>query len=278
MKERTTSLPENGISSESEEIDPHELSADEIDLEEIAQRPDWRELLREIVRKEDMDPWNIKVSRLVDEYIQTVNKIKKMDFRVPANVVLASSILLREKSGSWVLEEEEESSEVDIWEAVPPTPDQIPPPREEIPKPRPKKRETREKVGLDELIDAVDQVITKEKEEAKEKAKETEETMEAQDIVPDQLIELAKEEEDFEEEIDRAEGRVKSSIDEENLTSFTEIVEDPEETKELVNSLIALLHLANQGTVSIWQEKVFGEIFIHYRGDKDEEGESEEND
>lgn len=267
---------------ESMEITPEEpedlteLEADEINLEQIAKRHDWREILRDIVKKEDMDPWDIKVSKIVKEYIGTVQKLDKMDYRVPANALLASSILLREKSNSWTIKEGEEEEEESIWDNIPTTPDQIPPPREEIPEPKPKKRNTKRKVSVDELIGAVDQVIQKEKKKAREKAKSKEPMETQQNLVPDQLIELAKENTDnFDEKIKETEEIIEQKIDGENLTSFDKIVKPGEDSLGMIKTLISLLHLASKGKVSIWQEEVFGEIFIHYIGE--EENASEEN-
>lgn len=269
MEEATSvESPEQQLDKELE--NPEDLELQDINLEELAQRHDWRDLLRGIVKQEDMDPWDVHISELVKDYIQTIKEMKKMDFRIPANALLASSILLREKSGSWVIKEEEEEEQEDIWSIMPSTPDQIPPPREEIPEPKPKKRETKRKVGVDELIEAVDEVIQKEKQKAKEKVKEGKNKTPEQNIVPDQLLELAKEkEDDFEEKIEETEEIVVAKIDEENLTTFTDILEDQEGSSELINTFISLLHLANKRKVSIWQEEVFEEIFIHYIGEED---------
>lgn len=259
-----------GQQIEEEFKDPEEINLPDMKLEKLAQRHDWRKILRDLVKKEDMDPWDVQISRLVGEYIQTIKEMKKLDFRVPANALLASSILLREKSGSWVLKEEEEEEEENIWDMMPSTPDQIPPPREEIPEPKPKKRETKKKVSVDELIEAVDEVIKKEKKKAKEKVKEGKTKTPEQNLVPDQLLELAKnKEDDFEEKIEETEGKVKANLDEEGLTTFTDLLEDEEESLELIDIFVSLLHLANKRKISIWQEEVFGEIFIHYIGEED---------
>ncbi len=257
-----------------EDLNLEEISPEEINLEEIAKRHDWREILKEIVEKEDMDPWDIKLSRLVEEYIQTIRKMQKMDFKVPANAMLASSILLRKKSSSWIIKEEDEpEKDFKYWEEIPTTPDQIPPPREEIPEPKPKKRKTKRKVSLDELIDAVEDVIDKEKQKARKKAKEeSKEKQKGQDLVPDQLLEMAKKTtKNFEEKTEELENKIEQKIDDENLTTFTELIEENENQekgeREIVNTFIPLLHLANQGRISVWQEEIFGEIFIHYPED-----------
>jgi len=240
-----------------------EITHDEIKLEELARRHDWRELLREIVEKKDMDPWDIDIAKLVGEYIQTIQELQEMDFQVPANAVLASSILLRKKSSSWIIKGEDEEKEFKYWEEIPTTPDQIPPAREEILEPKPKRRKTQRKVSVDELIDAVEDVIDKEKKKARKKVKEKKEV--GQDIVPKQLLEIARRNtKDFEEKTKELEDKIIQKIDEENLTTFTDLIDGKEDSRKVVDTFIPLLHLADKGKVSIWQEEVFGEIFIHF--------------
>ncbi len=231
-----------------------------IDLHEISQRHDWREVLKDIVKKEKMDPWDIDVSKLVKEFIEIIRQANKMEYRIPANAILASSILLRKKSDSWILREEDESQ--DTWDDILITPDQIPLPREKIPEPSPKKRRTKRKVSLDELIEAVDDVIEKEKTKAIKETKKKETPI--QNIVPKYMLELANTNgEDFEDRIEEIRKRIERSIDNENLTRFTEIIE--EKTKdEIINTMLPVLHLANKGSISIWQEEIFGDIFILY--------------
>lgn len=254
---------ETAIQSVQMKKDTEDLKKD-LNLHEIAQRHDWREVLKDIVKKEDMDPWDIDVSKLVEEFIQTIREATKMEYRIPANAILASSILLRKKSDSWILREGDEQQD-SIWDDIPITPDQIPLPREKIPEPTPKKRVTKRKVSLDELIEAVDDVITQEKNKARRKAKENRTPV--QNIIPKRMLEMAKADgEDFEERIKEVREKIHSVMDNENLTRFTEIVEENTRA-EIINTILPVLHLANKGDISIWQEEIFGDIFIHYIGE-----------
>src|SRR3989338_9543294 len=56
----------------------------------------WREIICEIIK--DMDPWNIDIAELSTKYSKKVDSMKEMDFRIPANVVIVSAVLLRIKS------------------------------------------------------------------------------------------------------------------------------------------------------------------------------------
>ncbi len=65
----------------------------------------WRSMIYELVKSEQMDPWNIDVSVLSRRYVQMLKKLKELDFRVSGKMVLAAAILLKLKSNLLVGEE-----------------------------------------------------------------------------------------------------------------------------------------------------------------------------
>lgn len=65
----------------------------------------WQSLLYELVKKEEMDPWDINVSKLTKQYVNTIKQLKEHDFRVSGKVVLAAAILLKIKSNRLVGED-----------------------------------------------------------------------------------------------------------------------------------------------------------------------------
>lgn len=58
----------------------------------------WQSLLYQLIKSENMNPWDIDVSQLTKRYIEMLKKLKEMDFHVSGKVVLASAILLKIKS------------------------------------------------------------------------------------------------------------------------------------------------------------------------------------
>lgn len=58
----------------------------------------WRSIIFELVKTEQMDPWDIDIGVLTRRYIETLNKMKELNFRISGKVLLAASILLRIKS------------------------------------------------------------------------------------------------------------------------------------------------------------------------------------
>ncbi|MBI2581145.1 segregation/condensation protein A [Candidatus Woesearchaeota archaeon] len=65
----------------------------------------WRSMIYELVKSEQMDPWDVNVSVLAKRYVQMLKKLKELDFRVSGKMVLAASILLKIKSNLLVGEE-----------------------------------------------------------------------------------------------------------------------------------------------------------------------------
>jgi len=85
------------------------------DLEKFVEEATWKDILIDLVKKNELDPWDIDIALLVDKYLETIKKIKLLDLRVPANIMLASALLVRLKSDMLSLQESyEESSEEEV--------------------------------------------------------------------------------------------------------------------------------------------------------------------
>ncbi len=219
-------------------------------LLDMVEKPTWKTLLTEIVEKHKMNPWDLDIAELTHAYVQRISEMRKLDFRVPANAVLATAILLRFKSDNWELypqeQVEEELENSSDWEFVLEG--------KRVPELNPARRITRRKVTIDELIKAVDDVMRKERTRAERRSFEH--------IVPEQLMDLAFENaEDFQELIDSTFDRVVEALDSQKLAVFSDIVRD-QTRSEVVFTLVSLLHLATQNKILMWQDEAFREIFI----------------
>ena len=220
----------------------------ELDLIGIAEKPEWKEILVDVVKNQNLDPWDIDLSLISQKYLEQVKELKKLNLRVSANVVLASSILLRYKSDSWVLTQQEAIVPIMIPDEIYSEP--IVPQLESM------LRTTTRKVSLEELIAAMEDIMSKEKKKAERQNRLLER------IVPDSLLEMAANSEDFEKKLKDSLEEIKKNIDEENLVLFSDLLEN-RTSADIINRLIPVLHLANDGKIAVWQEKAFGEIFIH---------------
>lgn len=58
----------------------------------------WEQILYDIVAAEGMDPWNVDIAALSTTFLNYLNKIKDLDFRVPAKFIIIASLFLRMKS------------------------------------------------------------------------------------------------------------------------------------------------------------------------------------
>jgi len=65
-----------------------------VDQEDIT----WKSIIHELVRTEQMDPWDIDISLLTKKYIKAVKKLADHDLKVSGRIVLAAAILLKIKS------------------------------------------------------------------------------------------------------------------------------------------------------------------------------------
>jgi len=220
----------------------------ELDLIGMAGKPEWKEILVDVVKNQNLDPWDIDLSLISQKYLEQVKELKKLNLKVSANVVLASSILLRYKSDSWVLTQQETIVPIMIPDEIYSEP--IVPQLESV------LRTTTRKVSLEELIAAMEDIMSKEKKKAERQNRLLER------IIPDSLLEIAADSEDFEKKLKESLEKIKKNIDEENLVLFSDLLEN-RTSAGIINCLIPVLHLANDGKIAVWQEKAFGEIFIH---------------
>ena len=69
----------------------------------------WQSMIYDLVRTEQMDPWDIDVSKLTKVYIETLKKLQQINFRITGKVVLAAALLLKIKSSRLVGRDIEET-------------------------------------------------------------------------------------------------------------------------------------------------------------------------
>ncbi|MBU2640140.1 MAG: segregation/condensation protein A [Nanoarchaeota archaeon] len=65
----------------------------------------WQTIIYDLVKSEEMDPWDIDISLLAKRYLETLKKLKEMNFNLSGKIVLASAILLKLKTRRLVEED-----------------------------------------------------------------------------------------------------------------------------------------------------------------------------
>ncbi|MDP3765422.1 MAG: segregation/condensation protein A [Nanoarchaeota archaeon] len=228
----------------------------------------WQSIIYELVKSEQMDPWDIDVSILAQKYIGMLRTIKEHDFRVSGKVLLAAALLLKMKSNKLVGEElseldrlligvEEEMEDLGFDESGGIAKlDEIP---ALIPRtPQPRKR----KVSIFDLVEALEKALEVKKRRLLHS-------------IPPLNLEAPKKKRDITQVIRDVYGRIKSfffSALKDKLT-FSKLL--PSESKEdKVYTFIPLLHLAQQNKIELVQESHFGEIQVLLKR-KEEENKSE---
>jgi len=224
-------------------------------IEKLVGNPTWREMLIDLVGSEQIDPWNLDISEITNKYIARVKQMKVFDLHVPANVILAASILLRFKAEAWHFEEDviEEQTEMAVEdERIAVQPLQL---RMRLPPKR--------SITLTDLISALDDVI------------KIEHKREERRVFIPQSMEFKMPEYDIEREMELVLKEINTLADAKGWLSFSELLAhlSRKDTKSIILTLMPLLHLCSEGKVTIFQEHVFGEVLIHI-GDEDYENRS----
>ncbi len=225
----------------------------------------WEGLLRDIVKQEDIDPWDIDINFLADKYRVAIKNIDNIDFRLCGKFLLAAAILLKMKSDKFDIKEfnlepeeyfadfvndfdieffAEEMEEQELRHRFERSGVEV-----DLRVPRTRRRP----VSIDELVGALRNAmdVKKRREERREQLKQSlkfQAKVEPVDI-GNKIKNLYEKIVDFFQNLQREE------------VSFSELVPSHEKM-DIIWTFVPLLHLNNDGKVSIHQEVQFGEIKV----------------
>lgn len=220
----------------------------------------WRDILQTVL--EGMDAWNVDIVELASRYGRKVDEMMDLNFRLPANVVLVSSVLLRMKAD--LLSPDEKRDPYDlrdhmlfVFDSNYPIDAILASGMEEDPygiqaKPV---RSLKRRVTADELIDALQSVLkeNERKAERKYEALEVDVAEKEEDVLLKDEVSIVKLiEETYKSVLERLSGR-----EEVVLSEFART------TEELITTFISLLHLVNDRKVALRQENLYGEVYIN---------------
>lgn len=225
----------------------------DLNLQELVRNATWRELLVDLIETNKLDPWDIDIVKVVDSYIDAVKKMRVMDLHIPANIILAASILLRMKSDTINILQVEETLEPEDGLMQQ---DRV---RPEVPSLVPRLRlQPKGKVTLNDLMNALGDAI---------KITEKRESLVKQRFEP---VNIVIEKEDIDEKMRIAYDMVKGSVDREGLTTFGKLAGAFNSIESTLLSLfVPLLFLAHKGEIVLIQDAFFNEIFVKLGDGKD---------
>ncbi len=216
----------------------------------------WKTILYDLVKTEQMDPWDINLSLLTKKYLEAIHKMQESNLRISGKILLAAAFLLRIKSSYLVdhdifnLDKLINSTEENLDEDLLDEPQAGRKQREKfqlIPRnPQPRNR----KVSINDLIEALQRAMASKK-------RILEKQRPVKFIFPSRKIDIMEVIRDLYYKIiyhsEKNPGR--------NLT-FTELLPPKAGKREKVYTFIPLLHLENEQRVETAQEKPFEEIYV----------------
>lgn len=218
----------------------------------------WQTIIYELIKTEQMDPWDINVSLLSEKYIDMLKKLQQMDLRLSGKVLLAAAMLLKIKSERFLGEDmayfdnmmsgddlDLEEDSMDVVERKKLTKEDFEKMRL-IPKtPQPRQR----KVSVYDLVDALQKAL-----EVK-KRRNILSRVEAQVRLPQNHIDIS-------EIIRTVYEKVQFHFEDKDKLTFAELINNSDKKEDKVYTFIPLLHLSNQRKVDLLQDNHFGEIEI----------------
>jgi segregation and condensation protein A len=201
------------------------------------------EVLVELARRGDIDPWDIDIARATEKFLQYMDSLQRRDLRIPARTLLYASILLRMKSDSMEGAQEVPLPEEDLEEVLAEAEEVAAP---ELPQP-PIRRRTKRPVTLEELISE----LKKAEMVGRRKA------MRERWISPvEKALDLSHEE-GIEERI-----KVLGPILDDMLASSQSVPLADIKEGDVVGNYVSLLFMAQRRQVWLEQPEFFGELFI----------------
>jgi segregation and condensation protein A len=218
-------------------------------IEEMIKEPTWRSMLIELIIRQKLDPWDIDIDILAEQFMKRIKEIKENSFTVPGNIILACSILYRFKTMMIRIGNEEEEQPIDVSFDINEVKELTSRPARKRP------------ITIVELMKAMEKAMKYEPKIGIAMAPKPSE-------IKHMLDDLSESGYSYEYEVDDMSSRlaviiekIKKSRDTEGITLFSSILDD----KGIIYTLLPVLFLANEGLADIWQDDVFGEILIKYK-------------
>lgn len=193
-------------------------------------------LLTDILQLDKVEPWNVDVGKLVRQFLQEMKNLGDVNFRVSGNALYSASVIFMKKTRDLVdlglIPREEDEEEEDI----------------EIPLIRPPFRLNNRRITLEELVVAMDEVLSKKSRRgSRAKEKKTEPTPEPVSFKVDMTRA------DIEETIAEVYEDLRRMMETGEVSKFTDILIN-NTRQEIVRIFFALLHLHGRAYVDIWMD------------------------
>ena len=217
----------------------------------------WKTIIYDLVKSEEMDPWDINITLLTQKYIQVIKEMKEHDFRISGKILLAAAILLKLKSTHLIDNDiskldqlinstEEEIIEEEFLEGISSKMERDKNKYQLVPRnPQPRNR----KVSIQDLVNALQKAM-------ESKRRILERTKPIKFTIPQRNMDILEVIKDVYNKVIYYSKKEKEKI------TFTRLLPPRAGKQEKVNTFIPLLHLENQERVEMAQSQPFEEIQI----------------
>ncbi len=226
-------------------------------LEILMQRDEitWQTLIYDLVKSEEMNPWDIDLKYFAQKYLDTIKVLKEHNFFLSGKIILAAAILLKLKTDKLIDEDivyfdsllfnkdtgETEELSVDniIYGELP---------KLAIKTPLARKR----KVSVDDLVKALEQALEVDKRRVIRRL-----TYQAIKIpkIPEKRIDITS-------VIRKIFDKIKSLFTLGRKVTFSILLPENPSKFDKVITLVPLLHLMNEKKINLEQKKHFGDIEV----------------
>jgi len=219
----------------------------------------WKTIIYELIRTEQMDPWNIDVSAIAEKFIELLSEMQKMDFRISGKIILAAAFFLKIKSDKLVKEDiafldsmiRPLDNPEDFLDMLDDSALEMRIPTGERPAlnyktPQPRKR----KVSVYDLVNALEKALESDQ-------RRTINRMRSQG----KKIKIPEKTRDMSDIINELFDKIKVTLEKVKVVWFNQII--PSESKEdKINTFIPLIFLEGQNKLDLEQKEHFGDIKI----------------
>ncbi|PIN76555.1 hypothetical protein COV17_01945 [Candidatus Woesearchaeota archaeon CG10_big_fil_rev_8_21_14_0_10_36_11] len=219
----------------------------------------WKTIIYDLVKTEQMNPWDVNITLLTQKYIELIKEIQELNLRVSGKVLLAAAFLLRIKSTHLVddgiskfdallNQHDGDDDEEDFFEDI--NGSRVRRDKTQFPlipkNPQPRSR----KVSIHDLVSALQQAMTTRK-RALEKIKPVKFDM------PDRKVDIM-------EVIRDVYHKVSYYMKKDNSkdVSFSRLLPSNAGKEEKVFTFLPLLHLEHQQKLVMNQKVPFDEIYV----------------
>ncbi len=224
-----------------------------VDKEDIT----WKAILYDLIKTEQMDPWDIDVSKLSARFLKTIKTMKGLNLNLPAKLIFASALLLRIKSRKLLKDDINALDQLltapendEFYEDLQQEYNSMKHPGQDVnvqlhPRtPQPKKR----KVSIFDLVKALDKAL---------------EVKHRRPFKPDTFreVKIPERKIDITELINNLHGKIEDVLSENDNVKFSQLLPGKKKS-DIIYTFIPLLQLATTRKIDIEQNTHFGDITI----------------